>query len=258
MGLRHAAAMDARTPEFLPTSGSAVAPNAPLEVRRLAPSAARAVAGGNVRLGADREAGAVLAQAAGVPRPGLSGRGRLHGSRQLGDLARRRLQIWLRAADGGVAVQPDGDRAAIAVHAARRRRGPRSRAGLPGFLSALGLVAAVAVGGDRHHRDRSRRGDRHRDRAQSVVSHSARARRHHHRRRRVSDPCAAGVRLSLDRGLRGGDAGCDRRLLCRADRDGRSGLGRGAQGLCADHGDSAQPRNAVSGARHPRRHRDAA
>ena len=36
------------------------------------------------------------------------------------------------------------------------------------------------------------------------------------------------------------------------------GLGRGDQGLCADIGDLRQPRDAVSGARHSRRHRDAA
>ena len=43
-------------------------------------------------------------------------------------------------------------------------------------------LAAVAVGGNRHHRDRSRRSDRHRDRPQPAVSYSARDRRHHHRR----------------------------------------------------------------------------
>ena len=53
-------------------------------------------------------------------------------------------------------------------------------------------------------------------------------------RRRVPDPGAAGLRLSLDRSVRGGDARRDRGVLCGADRAGRSRLGRGAQGLCAD------------------------
>ena len=42
------------------------------------------------------------------------------------------------------------------------------------------------------------------------------------------------------------------------DRAGRSGLGRGHQGLRADDRDRHQSRDALSGARHPRRHRDAA
>ncbi len=155
---------------------------------RLAHGARCAFPGGHVRDGADGEAGAILAQAAGVSRPGLSGRGRLHGSRQLGDLARRRLQVRLRAAVGVAVVQRDGDRAAVAVHPARRRRRARPRAGLPRFLSALGRRCLLAVGGSRHHRHRPRRGDRHRDRAQSAVPHSARDRRDHHRGRRVSDP----------------------------------------------------------------------
>ena len=86
----------------------------------------------------------------------------------------------------------------------------------------------VAVGGDRDHRDRSCRSDRHRDRAQSAVSHSARDRRHHHGARRLPDPGTAGLRLPLDRGLCGGDAGRDRGLFRGADRAGRSRLGRGA------------------------------
>jgi manganese transport protein len=49
-----------------------------------------------------------------------------------------------------------------------------------------------------------------------------------------------------------------RGVFCRADCDGRSGLGRGAPGVCADVGHSGQPRDAVSGARDSRRHRDAA
>ena len=128
---------------------------------------------GMFALGANDQTGAVLAQAAGVSGSGISGRGRLYGSRQLGDLARRRFPVRLRAADGRAVVQRDGDRAAVAVHAARRRRRARPRPGLPQFLSAMGVAAAVAVGGNRHHRYRSGRGDRHRDRPQSAVSHSA-------------------------------------------------------------------------------------
>ena len=205
MNIPHVVNMDARNPDLLADSAPAPVPGAgrPWLARR----AGRTVAGGNVRLGADGEAGAVLAQAAGLPRPRLSGGGWLYGSRQLGDLARRRVAVRLRAADGGAAVERDGDRAAVAVHAARGRRRARSRPGQPRFLSALRIVAAVAVGGDRHHRHRSRRSDRHRHRPQPAVSHSAADRRDHHGRGRVSDSRAAGVRVSLDRGIRGGDAG---------------------------------------------------
>src|SRR5262249_36995993 len=111
-------------------------PHAGCAAPRLARCARRAIAVGCLRLGADRAGGLVLAQAAGVPRARLSRRGRLHGSRQLGDLARRWFEVRLRAADSRAAVEPDGDRAAIAVHAARRRRWTRPRAGLPRFLSA--------------------------------------------------------------------------------------------------------------------------
>ncbi len=83
-------------------------------------------------------------------------------------------------------------------------------------------------------------------------------RRDHHRGRRVPDPGAAGLRLPLDRSFCRGDAGRDRGVLCGADRDGRSRLGRGAPGLCPDAGHFRQSRDAVSGARHSRRHRDAA
>src|SRR6185437_7792760 len=78
----------------------------------LARRAGRTVFGRNVRLGADGEAGAVLAQTAGLSRPGLPGGGWLYGSRQLGDLARRRVAVRLRALDGGAAVERDGHRAA--------------------------------------------------------------------------------------------------------------------------------------------------
>ena len=169
-------------------------------------------------------------------------------------------QVRLRAVDGRAVVEPDGDRAAVAVHAARRRRRARPRAGLPRFLSALGLAAAVAVGGSRDHRDRPCRSDRHRDRPQSAVSHSARDRRSIITAADVFlHPGAAGVRLPLDRGVRGGDAGRDRGLLC-ASRS-RWPIRTGARS-CAGFAPSteifANPRDALSRARHSRRHRDAA
>src|SRR5690349_2257819 len=83
-----------------------------------------------------------LAEDACLPRPRLSGRGRLYGSGQLGDLARRRFQVRLRAADGRAVVEPDGDPVAGFVRAARHRLRPRSGAGLPRRVSARGVVAA--------------------------------------------------------------------------------------------------------------------
>ena len=68
-----------------------------------------------------------------------------------------------------------------------------------------------------------------------LVSYSARDRRDHHRGRRVPDPGAAGLRLSLDRSVRRGDAGRDRGVLCGADRARRSRLGRGASGVLRRH-----------------------
>ena len=199
-----------------------------------------------------------MAQARGVPRARLSGRRRLHGPGQLGDLARRRLEVRLRAAHRRAAVQSDGDPAAGAVRAAWHRRRPRSGAGLPRRVSARGVVAALGAGGDRDLRHGSRRGDRHRDRAQSSVRHSARTRRADHRARRVHHPLAAEPRLPLDRGVRRHAARRDHRLLCDPDRHGRSGLGRGDPRVCADHADRHQSRHALSRARHPRRHGDAA
>ena len=149
---------------------------------------------------ATRPTGSYWAQARRVPRARLSRRRRLHGPGQLGDLARRRLQVRLRAAHRRAAVQPDGDPAAGAVRAARHRRRPRSGAGLPRRVPARGVVAAVGAGRDRDLRDRPGRGDRHRDRAQSAVRHSARDRRADHRARRVPHPVAAEPRLPLDRG----------------------------------------------------------
>ena len=76
-----------------------------------------------------------------LPRPRLSRRGRLYGPRQLGDLARRRLQVRLHAAGRRAGLQHHGDRAAVAVRAARHRLGPRPRPGLPRRLPAAGRAA---------------------------------------------------------------------------------------------------------------------
>src|SRR3954453_9870274 len=86
----------------------------------LAQRAGRTFPGGDVRQCQDGEGWIVLAQAAGVSRSGLPRRRRLHGSGKLGDVARRRLQVRLRATDGRAVVEPDGYRAEIAVRAARR------------------------------------------------------------------------------------------------------------------------------------------
>ena len=101
------------------------------------------------------------------------------------------------------------------------------------FPRAVSL-AALGARRDRDLRHRPRRGDRHRDRPQPAVRHSARDRRAHHRARRVPDPVAAEHGLPLDRGLHHHAARRHRGLLRDADRDGRSGLGRGDRGLRAD------------------------
>ena len=206
---------------------------------RLEAPARNAVAVGGVRHDRHAPDRLVLAQARRLSRTRLSRRRRLHGPGQLGDLARRRLQVRLRAAHRRAAVEHHGDPAAGAVRAARHRGRARSRAGLPRRLSALGVVAALGGERDRDLRDRSRRGDRHRDRAQSAVRHSARDRRDHHRARRVPDPVDAEYRLPLDRGLHRHAARRHRGVLRDPDRDGRSGLGRGDPRLRADHRDRA-------------------
>ena len=179
----------------------------------------------------------VLAQAHVVPRARLSGRGRLHGPRQLGDFARRRLEVRLRAADRRAAFQSDGDPAAGLVRAARHRRRPRSGAGLPRRVSPRGVVAALGAHRNRDLRHGPCRGDRHGDRAQSVVRHSARNRRADHCARRVPDSVDAESRLPLDRGFHRHLDGRDCDLLHRPDRDGRSRMGRRDPRLRADDRD---------------------
>src|SRR5262249_57334047 len=74
---------------------------------------------------------AIVEEAFGVSRPGLSGGGRLHGSRQLGDLARRRVPVRLRAAGGGGPLQQDGAPAAGAVRTSPYCPPAPARAGPP-------------------------------------------------------------------------------------------------------------------------------
>ena len=223
----------------------------------MAASARRPLAVRSLRLDRHAAAGPAVEEAHGLPRARLSGRRRLHGSRQLGHVARRRLEVRLRAADGCAALQPDGDPAAGAVRAARHRIRPRPGAGLPRRFSPCGLMAALGDGGDRDLRDRSRRGHRHRDRSQPLVRRAARARRLDHGARRVPDPVDAEPGLPLDRGLHRDAARRHCAMLRYPDRDGRSGLGRGDSRFRPDHPGRHQSGYAVSGARYPRRHRHA-
>ena len=126
------------------------------------------------RLGARAARDRRLSPPVHLPRPRLSRRHRLYGPGQLGDGARRRLEIRHGAALRRRAVQPHGDRAAIADGAARPRRRPRSRQRLPRAFSAHRLFGALAAGRGGHSRDRSRRGHRHGDRPAIAVRPAAR------------------------------------------------------------------------------------
>ena len=122
-----------------------------------------------------------------------------------------------------------------------------------GLLSALGARRA------RHLRHRLGRGDRHRDRPQSSVRHSARDRRACSPRSTCFSSC--GCRTSASAGSRPSSSrmlGGYRRLLRHSDRHGRSRLGRGDPRLRADGRDREEPGNALSRARHHRRDGDAA
>ena len=122
----------------------------------MADAARRAVPRERVRFDPDRQGWLVLAQARRLSGAGLSGGRRLHGPRQLGDLARWRFQIRLRAARRCADLQHHGHRVAGVVRTAWRRFGPRSGAGLPRRLPEGGVVAAVAIGRNRDQRDRPR------------------------------------------------------------------------------------------------------
>ena len=198
------------------------------------------------------------APAAGVSRARLSGLGRLHGSRQLGDRSRRRIEVRLHAAVGHPAVEPDGDPAAGARRAARHRHRPRSRAGLPRQLFAAGQFHAVAGLRGRDHRLRSGGSDRHRDCAETAVRHSPDRRRADHRARRLPAAAADEQGLPLPRSLRHLAADRHRGLLCDPDLRRRAAGCRDAARLPAVDRDRHQSGDALHRHRHHRRHRDAA
>ena len=91
-----------------------------------------------------------------------------------------------------------------------------------------------------------------------LVRHPARDRRAADRARRVSDSVDAGARLPLGRGVRGHAVPGHHRVLRHSDRHGRSRLGPGDLRLRAHGRDREEPGDALSGARHSRRHGDAA
>ena len=225
---------------------------------RLAPRARRGLALGGVWDDCRPPVWVGLEAAAGVSRTRVPGGGRLHGPRQLGDLARRRVQVRLRAALDRTAVQPDGNRAAGALCPAGDRGRSRSGPGLPRCVSTRTLHSALARGRACDLRDGSRRGDWYRDRAQSAVRHSARTRRGAHCARRVHRARHATAWLPLGRGDDRGAARCDRRLFRHPDRARATSLGRGDPRFCSERGDHSQSRATLSRAGHPGRHGDAA
>ena len=163
---------------------------------------ARAVLARILSFGGD-PLGVVLAPLRVLFRPRLSCRRGLYGPRQLGHVAGWRLGLWLHAFVGRAAVELHGHPVAGAGAAARHRQRPRSGAGLPRCLSGPDQHDSVDIGRSRDHRHGSRRGDRHRHRAQSAFQHPARDRRGADRARRVPDPVAAKQGLPLSRS--GGD-----------------------------------------------------
>ncbi len=199
------------------------------------------------------------APAAGRPRAGLSGLRRLHGSRQLGDRPRGRVEVWLHAAVGHPDLEPDGDPAAGAGSKARHRHRPRSGAGLPRCFSKwVSVPSAVGRLRSRDHRLRPRRGDRHRDRAESAVRHSPGRRRADHGTRRLPAAAVDEPRLSLSRSFCDRAPGRDRGLLRGPDRGGGAAGGRDAARIRADRRDLHQSRDALPRDRHHRRDGDAA
>ena len=101
---------------------------------------------------------------------------------------------------------------------ARDRQRPRPRPGLPRPLRRPAGIALWALCEIAIVRDRPRRGDRHRDRAQSPVRAAAAARGRADRARRAPDPGPAGARLPLARGVHHRPGRDDRPLLCLRDR----------------------------------------
>src|SRR4029077_4978277 len=93
------------------------------ETKRLAAHARPSPIGRSIWLDCDPADRFAWQQAACVSRPRLPGRGRLHGSWQLGDVARRWVQVRIRAAHRCIAFEPDGHPAAGIVCASWDRVG---------------------------------------------------------------------------------------------------------------------------------------
>ncbi len=115
----------------------------------------------------------LVPQVPGLSWAGLHGVSRLHGPGQLGDRSRGRRAVRLHAAVGHHDLEPDGRPATGARGTAWHRNRPRPRAGVPRSLSPTRQSHPVDRLRGRHHRLRSRRSDRHRDRASTVVRHPA-------------------------------------------------------------------------------------
>src|SRR5215475_14012495 len=92
--------------------------------RWVAAQARPASVGGGIRVSRHPTDGFAGQKARSVSWPRLSGCSRLHGSWQLGDIARRWVQVWIRAAHRRSAFELDGDPAAGFVRAAGDRIGP--------------------------------------------------------------------------------------------------------------------------------------
>ncbi len=178
-----------------------------------------------------------------LSRARLSRRRRLHGPGQLGDVARRRRQVRLRAALRRARCRTSW-RSSCSTLCARWRSRPGATSRRPAATPIPRAVASAALvaGRNRDLRHRPRRSHRHGDRPQPALRHTARDRRHRHRARRVPDPLPAEQGLSLDRGLHHHAARRHRRLLPRPDRAGRPGMGRGDPRLRADDARSSPTR----------------
>ena len=144
----------------------------------------------------------ILAKATRVFRSRLSRRGRLHGSRELGDRFGRGFGIRLHAAEHHSAFEFDGDPVASAVRAARHCHPTRSRAGLPRSLFSAGFARALGYLRIGDLRLRFGRSDRFGHRVEFAFQNSPRLRRLHHGTRRPRRALSAKQRLSLHRGAR--------------------------------------------------------
>ncbi len=171
--------------------------------------------------------GQLVAQGAGVRRSRLSGRGRLHGPRQLGHRPRRRRAVRLHAAERDPDLEPDGDPAPGARGQARHRDRARPGAGVPRPLLAAGIVRPLDPLRNRDRRLRPGRGDRLGDRAQPAVRHPAGLGRRDHGARRAAGALPPEQGLPAARGARHRADRHDRRLL--PVRDCRSRVPTGAR-----------------------------